>query len=1017
MKPYFFLNNIVLRCPAFSFQNYNIKNLEVLLQNKNFQQAIYLASTGLYEAIAVHKFKIEGLSEKLKQNLLKYYNRMSFRPTPFGTFSTISLAYWGEASVIDLKHGIETSLHFDQEVALLLAGYLTAQNNYFLKYQINPSLHQFYKEFRFIKCNATGDSHKIDFTLESFDFDLFVQSLMKYCGELRSVPEITSFISIKTGATSDETFNYLLGLISHQILLSEIQANIIGNDYMLELLYNPSLSKFELVGSFKKLYGEMRSKTSFTLNEIEQLHQNTKPLLDQITPKTPQNLFYANGRRKVNQGCVSLDYQQKIWDGLECLQKISITSMPEDMASFVKAFQTKFDRQSVPLMHALDPTVGVGYGGLTINPVESDLLRDVGFTKMERPHHKLNWTAIQQLLLNLWHQDPERKMTDPIIIRQEDLDSIPNAKESLQLPPTFPVMFRIINNKVFVEAAGGVTATAIIGRFTSIDDNIHQIGMQLAQHEIVTNRGVVFAEIGQQGQPHTDNINRRKPVYDYEIPINVRSLLPHEKQLLLSDLWVRYENGEILLESKKLGKRVIPRLSSAYNYNHSDLPIFRFLCDLQHQSIQSNLTLSLSFMFPGLNFYPRIEYKNTILTLATWYLKKEDFESLAIADVEKSKARFNAFRKKWQLPKVISLGKLDQQLVFDLDNVKEVGFFLYCIKSEQEIRVQEFLLPDTCSASQSKSKLFISQYIAFLYTNENVYQPMLHRTDTKLYTVKRAFVPGSKWLYLKIYCHPSVANQFLSDFLLPLLNTRVMRKLDCWFFVRYTDPGYHLRLRFKIQDQNVGPILEKFKKRIASHPQFNVIQEYQADTYLPELERYGADTMLLVEDFFNASSNLTIHFLKNYPDSGSPYPDYSFAMRSVLQLMVVFYPEVDKQLIFLNRMTNTFYAEFAEDKSLKVDMDKKYRLVKNEISLFMNDVNFFAQLKLETLQQKMLEQVSLILQARTKADAEKTAQLLADLIHMHINRMFAENQRRHELLLYYFLLKYQTGKKAALKPN
>ena len=236
-----------------------------------------------------------------------------------------------------------------------------------------------------------------------------------------------------------------------------------------------------------------------------------------------------------------------------------------------------------------------------------------------------------------------------------------------------------------------------------------------------------------------------------------------------------------------------------------------------------------------------------------------------------------------------------------------------------------------------------------------------------------------------------------------------MRKLDCWFFVRYTDPGYHLRLRFKIQGQNVGPILEKFKKRIASHPQFNVIQEYQADTYLPELERYGADVMQLVEDFFCYSSTVTIYFLKNYPGSGLPYPDYSFAMRSVLQLMVVFYPEVDKQLIFLNRMTNTFYAEFAEDKSLKIDMDKKYRLVKNEINLFMNDSNFFVHLNLEILQKKMLKKVSLILQKRRKADTEKAAQLLADLVHMHVNRLFAENQRRHELLLYYFLLKYQTA--------
>jgi len=79
--------------------------------------------------------------------------------------------------------------------------------------------------------------------------------------------------------------------------------------------------------------------------------------------------------------------------------------------------------------------------------------------------------------------------------------------------------------------------------------------------------------------------------------------------LLLSDLWVRYENNEIILESKKLGKRVIPRLSSAYNYNHSDLPVFRFLCDLQHQSIQSNLTLNLSSLFPALTFIHALNIK------------------------------------------------------------------------------------------------------------------------------------------------------------------------------------------------------------------------------------------------------------------------------------------------------------------------------------------------------------------------------------------------------------------------
>jgi len=1018
MKQFTFIDDIILRCPVFSFQNYKVENLKDLLHHENFQKGIYLASSGFYEVISNFSFEFEKLSDKHKWSLLKYYNRMSFRPTPFGAFSTISLSKWGKAPLIKVVNpiDIEISLKYDQEVALLLANYLQGQNTYLLKYQINASLHLLYKEFRFIKTNSSGDIERTEFTLESFYYDQLINSLIKYCKEFRSVSEIISFISAKTNAGLMEAHQYFSILISAQILLPETYANIIGHDYMYKLLSNPSFSELEFVKALKKLYQEIHNQTSFTLNEIKSLQHNTKLLLNQITPGIPQNIFYANAKRKINQGNVNLDYKQKLKDGLDCLQKLSSPTLPEDMISFAKAFQNKFDRQSVPLMHAIDPTIGTGYGNLTINPKESALLSDVKFTKKEQHSYKLNWTHNHQLLIKLWHQNFERKMFDPIIVRPEDLNSLPENKECLSLPPTFPLVFRDTGEKVFIEAAGGATATAIIGRFTALDVDVHQIGLQLAQFEMAANPEVVFAEIGQQGQPHTDNINRRKPVYDYEIPINVRSLLPADKQLPLSDLWIHHYNGEIILESKQLGKRVIPRLSSAYNYIHSDLPVFRFLCDLQYQSIQSNLTLSLSSMFPGLNFYPRVEYKSTILTLATWHFKKEDFASLYVENSETSNGQFNAFRKKWQLPKIISLGKSDQQLVFDLDNGQEVRFFLYSIKAEQEIRIQEFIIP-TAGSVQSNDKPLISQYIAFLYKQEKTYQPLLHKTNTKLYTVKRAFVPGSKWLYLKIYCHPSVANQFLSEFLLPLLNTPIMRQLDSWFFVRYTDPGCHLRLRFKIPNHNIGLILEKFKKRIAGHPQFNVIQEYQADTYLPELERYGADTMLLVEDFFNASSNLTIHFLKNYPDSGSPYPDYSLAMRSIFQLIVLFYPENEKQLIFLNRMTNTFYAEFAEDKSLKIDMDKKYRLVKNEINLFMNDSNFFVHLNLEILQKKMLKNVSLILHARTKADAEKTAQLLADLIHMHINRLFAENQRRHELLLYYFLLKYQTGKKAALKPN
>jgi hypothetical protein len=39
-------------------------------------------------------------------------------------------------------------------------------------------------------------------------------------------------------------------------------------------------------------------------------------------------------------------------------------------------------------------------------------------------------------------------------------------------------------------------------------------------------------------------------------------------------------------------------------------------------------------------------------------------------------------------------------------------------------------------------------------------------------------------------------------------------------------------------------------------------------------------------------------------------------------------------------------------------------------------------------------------------------QLLADLIHMHLNRIFIDRQRNQELIIYYCLYKYQVSVKA-----
>ncbi|TMO89756.1 thiopeptide-type bacteriocin biosynthesis protein, partial [Pseudoalteromonas ruthenica] len=61
--------------------------------------------------------------------------------------------------------------------------------------------------------------------------------------------------------------------------------------------------------------------------------------------------------------------------------------------------------------------------------------------------------------------------------------------------------------------------------------------------------------------------------------------------------------------------------------------------------------------------------------------------------------------------------------------------------------------------------------------------------------LKRRFSAGSEWLSLKIYSGNSLVEQLLTEELLPMIE-QSGDLYDKWFFIRYGDPDWHLRLRF-----------------------------------------------------------------------------------------------------------------------------------------------------------------------------------------------------------------------------
>ena len=118
--------------------------------------------------------------------------------------------------------------------------------------------------------------------------------------------------------------------------------------------------------------------------------------------------------------------------------------------------------------------------------------------------------------------------------------------------------------------------------------------------------------------------------------------------------------------------------------------------------------------------------------------------------------------------------------------------------------------------------------------------------------IDRYFIPGSEWLFLKIYTGSKSADTILSE------DIRILTKylleqtyIDSFFFIRYADPNFHIRLRLHIPKPEIGysPIMctihNAFRPLMAKGLIFSVV----CDTYMRELERYGEQTISSVERF------------------------------------------------------------------------------------------------------------------------------------------------------------------------
>jgi thiopeptide-type bacteriocin biosynthesis protein len=976
------------------------------IQNPEAQEAVYLASSVLYERF-LKWLAGEKLSEndKIQSTLYKYLVRMSTRSTPFGLFAVSSTGFIGTQTVLGVnrKELLYKHTKLDMEWLMAIKDWLIRQPgiHIHLKLFVNTSLYRIGDDYRYVE--QVTDQNQRSYFVSSILGNEYLESVFAVAQKGTTVNDLIALL-VSLEIDPDEALQFIEELIESKILVFDIEPTVTGPGYF-DLLIN----KISLIKNTYLATGHLKS-----LRELLDQRENRTEIYDKIQQKMEflgiscikkdlvhVDTFSHSRENRLSEKAVRILEQQ-----VGQLRHLNRPKANPDLETFKERFTARYQDEEVALTSVLNHEMGIGYGtadslGASHTPMIDALLFS-GTKKTGPVSQDIRW---QNFVLDKYSQAITSNLKE-IEVTQADLNDlsrtqVPAGKQTAD--ETFPYAFYIFGNLLAenskavddgtflfnVTACGGPSAVNMLSRFHEADPVLHDQLAQCVRKEEAHNPKVIFAEIVHCPDSQGGNIMTRPTLHAYEIPYLGSASVDPSYQIPIQDLMVSVRSGKIILRSKKLNKRIIPRLSSAHNYTRG-LPVYRFLCDLQSQDSGFNLKWDWAIL-NNQTYLPRVRFKNLILSRASWRLKVQDFKDL-------SPEQTALILKQMGLPLQFVIASGDNELLIDTRVSLSLQILLQQINKDKEIRVVE-----TFANGQS----CLSDDLGNHYANEMVI-PLCNQNAvpleglSKKYTAnpKRRFSVGSEWLYLKMYCEEKSADTGILSHLYPvvekLIGDQVISK---FFFVRYQDPEPHIRLRFLVngQGERYPEVLAAIQALTRQHQQSGLIYKVQLDTYQRELERYGMEQIGLCESVFCLDSIQVLKFLHQNSEVCDEDMRFSFAISQIDRLLSNADLSLEERLAVADKLKEDFFEEFGGDTKLRKQLSFQYRNLKPAMDFCFQEKQTYNNNPLKTCLSEIKENLG---------DSKQYFSILSSMIHMSVNRIFYSKQRAYELIIYHCLSKY-----------
>lgn len=658
----------------------------------------------------------------LELTLLKYIARMSSRCTPFGLFAGCTVGKIGHETniVLELPEKHKRFTQFDMQFWIaMLQNIATGKTAiYHLKYYPNSSIYEFgsfyrYVEYKYIK---TKREHSITGLRKS-------KALKKIIRKAKSGLTIEEIVLLITEDDSEkeEATKFIIQLIDFQFLVSELDSSVTGNnenDRVLSILKKiPDLkNEYQFLENINKHLLDLDNSLIPTPNQCSKIKEYIRKRGFEYDEKY---LFQTDLNITATANSLNRNIVKKVSHALNFLNGIQPKYKSDNLLDFARAFSKRYESQEMPLMIVLDTEAGLGYPFNQDKNDSHEILENFSFKSEKKSAETQNWTLYDTIL--------EKKLQDCFSNKQIKIDLSENDFPDFDanfddVPATFSVLIEVYNDeKIAIESSGNVSAAKLLGRFCNGNPEIYNLTKKIIQKEEDYHADKILAEIVHIPQSRTGNILRRPVLRNHEIAYLANSGVKKKNTIALNDLYLSVKNDKIILRSKKFDKEIIPCLSNAHNFsNTSSLPLYHFLCDLQSQNTKPIFSFNWGVLESHYTHFPRVEYKEIILSKARWIINKADITPFLKLSDSKIFGLFSDWRINRDIPRFVNLIDSDNALLVDFQTKIGIQLFLKSTQNKDKIILEEFLFTEgEPIVKNSNEEGFTNQFIVSFYKEQS----------------------------------------------------------------------------------------------------------------------------------------------------------------------------------------------------------------------------------------------------------------------------------------------------------